>query len=117
MIRFDKNRIHATASDANALLIALMPDTELEKAFADKCGSEEFQRMVAAALDARKKPRSFVVQRHEDQMFLAQVFDTLLWAKDIEYARRFESAVDAENALYSQTTIQPFQCSVLEVPR
>lgn len=52
-IHISKNRIRATGSDANGLLIAMMSDGALLDAEHKKTGGEEFQRMVQEAIKAR----------------------------------------------------------------
>ena len=58
-IHISKNRIRATDSDANGLMIALSPDAQLQKWQTQKTGSEQFQRMVNEAIEARKKADSW----------------------------------------------------------
>ena len=52
-IRISKNKITATGSDANGLLIAMASDETLLEWEKEKHGSEEFQKMVTEAISAR----------------------------------------------------------------
>lgn len=54
-IHISKNRIRATGSDANGLFIAMSPTETLIEWQKNKHGSEEFQRMVNEAIEARQK--------------------------------------------------------------
>jgi hypothetical protein len=53
-IHISKNRIRATGMDANGLMIAMASDEQLVTWHELKAGSEEFQRMVLKAINARQ---------------------------------------------------------------
>ena len=55
-IRITKNSIRATGGDANGLFIAMAPDETLIEWEKQKVGSEEFQKLVKAAIAARGLP-------------------------------------------------------------
>jgi hypothetical protein len=70
-IHISKNRIRATGADANGLFIAMAPDDQLLEWERAKIGSEDFQRMVKEAIQARNitteaAAETAALQNHKD---------------------------------------------------